>query len=160
MWNWPDASLALVGIILLIGGWMLWRTVWLRQRVAQQDPLRELQQERAAREQRPESLVQEMELRLFDYGREVEGRVETTLNVLDQLILDAEQEIQRLETLLQASHQKACEAEWPAKIERLITAGLTDAEIVQCLGCPLDLVRNQRQLSAANGQANPNSRAA
>ncbi len=160
MWTMPDASLALVGIILLTGGWMLWRSAWLRQRVARQDPLRELRQERAAREQRPESLIQDMEIRLFDYGREVEGRVETTLGVLDQLILDAEQEIQRLETLLQASQQQVAEAEWHAKIERLLTAGLTDAEIVQCLGCPLELVRNQRQLSTATRQTNPNSRAA
>ncbi len=44
--------------------------------------------------------VRDLEIRLHDYGREIEGRVQTTLAVLDQLLASAEIESQRLEKLV------------------------------------------------------------
>lgn len=45
--------------------------------------------------------LDELEVRLHDFDREVTGRVETTLALLDRLIDEADQEIVRLETLLE-----------------------------------------------------------
>ncbi len=156
----PEYTLAFLGLILLATGFMLWRSSSTRQRIARQDPLRELQQERREREQSPESLIHEMEVRLLDFGREVEGRVETTLTVLDRLIIDAEQEIHRLEDLLKTSQatrqqpqslpqvlsaEQRPSTETLDRIPALLSAGLTDTEIARCLGCDLELVRQCRE---------------
>ncbi len=45
--------------------------------------------------------LDELEVRLHDFDRQVTGRVETTLALLDRLIEEADQEIVRLETLLE-----------------------------------------------------------
>ena len=45
--------------------------------------------------------LNELEVRLHDYDREITGRVETTLALLDRLIEEADHEIVRLETLLE-----------------------------------------------------------
>jgi len=44
--------------------------------------------------------VEKLEVRLFDFAREVEGRIQTRITVLDRLIVDADREILRLQDLL------------------------------------------------------------
>jgi len=41
-----------------------------------------------------------LEVRLHDFSREVDGRIQTRMAILDRLIIDAEREIQRLQNLL------------------------------------------------------------
>jgi len=155
--GFSEGSLISLGLLFLTAGVLLWRVSRQRQRLEKQDPLRDLEREARQRQQSPDAIIHEMEVRLFDYGREVEGRVETTLTVLDRLIIDAEQEIQRLETLLQASrttgeslNPSAAEIlspEQSRRIPALLQAGLTDEEIARCLGCASEVVkqiRNQR----------------
>ena len=156
--GFSEGSLISVGLLFLAAGVMLWRVSRQRQRLQQQDPLRELEREIRLREQSPETLIHEMEVRLFDYGREVEGRVETTLHVLDRLILDAELEIQRLETLLQTSSvpsrdlagmpasaaESILTTEQQLRLPALRAAGLTDEEIARCLGCEIQLIHSWR----------------
>ena len=113
--------------------------------------LRELEREKEQRSHTPEGLIQEMELRLYDYGREVEGRVETTLHVLDRLIRDAEHEIGRLEEVLQASRGVQPEPEINQRISCLIETGLTDAEIAACLGCSQETIEQWRQHPGRSG---------
>lgn len=48
-----------------------------------------------------------LELRLFDFAREVEGRMQTRIAVLDRLIIDADREILRLQELLVATKREA-----------------------------------------------------
>lgn len=146
-----DFSLAVIGLILLTGGMLLWRSVSVRQRIARQNPLRELERDREQRSHTPEGLIQEMELRLYNYGREVEGRVETTLHVLDRLIRDAEHEIGRLEEVLQASREVQPEPDMHQRISCLIEAGFTDAEIAACLGCPQETIVQWRQHPGESG---------
>jgi len=47
-----------------------------------------------------EAVLEKLEIRLFDFAREVEGRMQTKIAVLDRLIVDADREILRLQDLL------------------------------------------------------------
>lgn len=47
------------------------------------------------------------EVKLFDYEREVEGRMQTRLAVLDQLILESERKIETLQRVLEQSRNEA-----------------------------------------------------
>jgi len=64
----------------------------------------ELQREAHADHRRAEesfsSQFSRMEVRLHDFSRDVEGRIQTRLAILDQLVLDADREIARLQDLL------------------------------------------------------------
>src|SRR5579872_5652177 len=51
----------------------------------------------------PEMIAELLEVRLFDFAREVEGRMQTRIAVLDRLIVDADREILRLQDLLAAT---------------------------------------------------------
>jgi len=154
-----EFSLAIVGLILIAGGMMLHRSAGQRRRVAKRDPLKEIAAERDAREKSPEGMILEMESRLFDYGREVEGRVETTLTVLDRLIIDAEQEITRLEELLETSRESLgpltdnSSEQIRHQTLRLIQAGWTDEEIAQCLRCDINTIRHIRDDHTDNGHS-------
>ncbi|MBI3862425.1 MAG: hypothetical protein HY290_11070 [Planctomycetia bacterium] len=46
------------------------------------------------------AVVEKLEVRLYDFAREVEGRLQTKIAVLDRLIVDADREIIRLEQVL------------------------------------------------------------
>ncbi|TWT64090.1 hypothetical protein [Rubinisphaera italica] len=145
-----ELTLALAAGILLTSGMLMWRGSASRNRIARRDPLRENEREQQKKSKSPEGLLHEMEVRLFDYGREVEGRVETTLNVLDRLIIDAESEIDRLEDLLNLSRADrvpenkagSLDENSLARITELRQAGLADEEIARCLQCDVSLVRN------------------
>jgi hypothetical protein len=50
-----------------------------------------------------ETVVEKLEVRLFDFAREVEGRMQSRIAVLDRLIVDADREILRLQDLLAAT---------------------------------------------------------
>lgn len=82
-----------VGLMLLGGSR---RAAALRRR----DPLTEVRHERVKHAESPQGLIEALEVRLHDYGRSVEARIENRLTVLDQLILEADQEIARLEAIL------------------------------------------------------------
>jgi len=50
-------------------------------------------------------VAEKLEVRLFDFAREIEGRMQTKITVLDRLILDADREIIRLEKVLAESRR-------------------------------------------------------
>jgi hypothetical protein len=50
-----------------------------------------------------EAAVEKLEVRIFDFAREVEARLQTRIAVLDRLIVDADREILRLQDLLEAT---------------------------------------------------------
>ena len=54
---------------------------------------------KAARQQ-SEARFGELESRLQDYGREIDGRVQSAMTLLDRLIDDADAEIEQLQTLV------------------------------------------------------------
>jgi hypothetical protein len=50
-------------------------------------------------------VAEKLEVRLFDFAREIEGRMQTKIAVLDRLIVDADREIIRLEQVLAESRR-------------------------------------------------------
>ncbi|MCG6157911.1 hypothetical protein [Rubinisphaera margarita] len=145
MLNGMESTFIIFGIILLSSGLLLWKTNAARNRIARQDPIRDLARERDQKAQSPEAYIHDMEVRLFDYGREVEGRVETTLTLLDRLIMDAESEVTRLEDLLSVSRvSSTSEPVNQERLRQLIAAGLTDEEISRCLRCNIETVQTAR----------------
>ena len=107
-------GMAGIGLILLNGSKRA-------HRLRNSDPLREVQQSHVARAASPQGLLQKMELRIHEYGREVEARIENRLTALDRLIVEADQEISRLEALLVETRM-----EWPPE------RPLTPAEQQRC----------------------------
>ena len=100
----PDSfsglQIVLLGLLILVVGFLLRRSFMLNKRSRKRDPASEVRKEMHAAERSATSGIRKLEIRLHDYGREVEGRVQTTLTLLDRLILEADRESHRLLTLL------------------------------------------------------------
>lgn len=99
-------QLILVGGSMLVCAFLLRRTSVLRQR----SQANETSSRASVRTEPPtgslqagEKRLRDLELRLFDYDRDVQARVENTLTVLDQLVLEAERQSSELQSLLQSS---------------------------------------------------------
>lgn len=96
-----EIQIILIGLSFMVAAFLLRRNVTLSRKSRRRDVLDEVREDFRQREQTTVAHLHQMETHLHDYGREVEGRIQTTLTVLDQLVLEADQEIARLETLLE-----------------------------------------------------------
>lgn len=139
--NWLVGGAAIVGVtLMLLGGT---RRAY---RLRRQDPLGELQREQRQTQQSLPGIARETELRLYDFGRSIEARIENQLEILDQLIVEADREIVRLEGLLAESR-----FDWPAdrvlsrteqqRCFALFEAGFTLEETARCLNTSPDAVQ-------------------
>ncbi len=95
----------LLGLSILVAAFVLRRAIVLSRRSRNRDVQAEVRHEMRAAEQTGSSIIRELELRLHDYGREIEGRMQTRITILDQLVVDADHEIGRLRQLLAHSRQ-------------------------------------------------------
>ncbi len=91
-------------------------------------------------------IAREMELRVYEYGRTVEARIESHLQVLDQLILDADREICRLEGILAESRYDLVADRPLSRSEQqrcfaLHEAGFSIEEAARCLNTSSAQVR-------------------
>lgn len=68
-------------------------------------PVSQTPAEIEAAENSAAALVEQLEVRLYDFAREVEGRMHTKIAVLDRLIINADREIIRLEQVLAESRR-------------------------------------------------------
>jgi len=66
---------------------------------------RETPGEIEAAEESATAIVEQLEVRLYEFAREVEGRMHTKIAVLDRLIINADREIIRLEQVLAESRR-------------------------------------------------------
>lgn len=122
--------------LTLLGGSARYR------RVRGRDPLAEHQRDQAEYANSAQGALSKLELRIFDYGREIEARIDNQMRILDQLIQEADREIVRLEALLAESRSN-----WVADREltrqeqqrcfALREAGFTVDEIAACLNTSL-----------------------
>lgn len=94
------SQLALLGLAVIVLGLTLRRGMLRARRIEERDPLREVKQEFQVTEQRPEAMLGRMEIRVHEYAREVEARIQARLAVLDQLIQDADRRIADLQQTL------------------------------------------------------------
>lgn len=128
-----------VGVIALIGlGLTFFGGHFRLARLRKQDALRDLHREIAAAEASPDGRLRAIEVRLYDYGREVEGRIDTRLTALDELIVEADLEIARLEALLAESRvnlpaERQLSADEQQRCFALWEAGISVSAIARCL---------------------------
>ncbi|MBW3543419.1 MAG: hypothetical protein KY476_24465 [Planctomycetes bacterium] len=108
------SSLMLLGLSALVGGLLLRRASLKRRQLEGRDVALEVRSEAERSRRSGAAHVERLESRLHDYRREVEGRVETTMAVLDRLIEEAAGEIDRLETLLTESRRDGATGGLPA----------------------------------------------
>ena len=143
------AQFVLLVLLGLTTAMLLWRGHRRRTQAAGRDMpdevRREFSQARAGSAE-----IQRLESRLYDFDREVEGRVETTLALLDRLIEEAEDEITRLEDALERGRRtppvlarapdivghRPLSAQERRMIAQLSAAGYTTTEIAQLTGRP------------------------
>lgn len=94
---------------ILLGGGMLCLAFVLRRTFQRANGRSKRDRERDITERAAQSVaaqvkvkdrLRDLELRLYDFGREVEGRMETRLAVLDELISEADREIGELRIAL------------------------------------------------------------
>lgn len=143
-------QLVLIGVAAAALGYSLLQGARRRRRLQQQDSLEEALADVQAAEASARGIVQKLEVRAYDYSREVEARINNRLAVLDQLILDADREIDRLQTLLAESRQSAPPDRdlLPNEQQRCLAlheAGFSVHEIARCLYVSTESV--QRALS-------------
>lgn len=105
----PTQVIVIGFLSLLFAGLMVWRTRLARRLRAEGSATISRRDHREASEavERVSSHVDRFELRLYEYNREVEARIETRLAQLDQLVLSADREICRLQNLLQKKDSSA-----------------------------------------------------
>ncbi|WP_299459549.1 hypothetical protein [uncultured Gimesia sp.] len=105
MFDLNDSNLILTGGLILVVAWALRRSFREQRRVRNRNPLNEAQQELNTLEQSQYNRLNQLEVKLYEYGREVDARSDDRLRVLDELLLDADREINRLRTQLALSQQ-------------------------------------------------------
>lgn len=94
-----------LGLALVMAALYLHRRSVRRRPSSKRDPLQQMQAELKRIESSPAAQITKMEVRLHDFAREVEGRINTRLALLDRLILDADREIGQLEQLIMESRE-------------------------------------------------------
>jgi len=95
------SQLVILGLLMLVTAFLLHRGTVLRKRSALDEKNGYTTGDVARLERQANSLITELEVRLHDYDREVAARTQTRIAQLDQLVIDAKQEADRLEGLLQ-----------------------------------------------------------
>ncbi len=96
-------SLIVFGLAVVIFVFLMRRTFLRARSPAPDERASYARKEVESAEMSAEAVVEKLEVRLFDFAREVEGRMQTRIVALDRLIVDADREILRLQDLLAAT---------------------------------------------------------
>ena len=150
-------QMVILGLLILVTGFVLRRSAILSKRSEARDPAAEVRSEIHNAERTAGNRIHSLEVRLHDYSREVEGRIETNLARLDQLIAAADCEVERLSQLIQESSgqkpdfSQASGNNQPELSEgqqqrfmivRLRAAGFEHHEIACIVNCSMETVRS------------------
>ena len=82
------SQMVLLGLLLLVTAFVLRRSFSGIKKSQQRDPLKEARQEIRAAETGHAAKINRMELKLHDYDREIDGRTQTQIALLDQLVIE------------------------------------------------------------------------
>ncbi|MFK7779298.1 MAG: hypothetical protein QM501_14425 [Gimesia sp.] len=107
MFDLSDSNLIFTGGLILVVAWALRKTFRNQRRIRNRNPLREAQQEISKLEQSQFNRLNQLEIKLYEYGREIEARSDDRLRILDELLLEADQEINRLRQQLALAQQNS-----------------------------------------------------
>lgn len=100
-----NQTIIALGLSVVALVFILRRTVMRPGRAIRRYPVSQTSAEIEAAENSATALVEQLEVRLYDFAREVEGRMHTKIAVLDRLIINADREIIRLEQVLAESRR-------------------------------------------------------
>ncbi|MFO1020640.1 MAG: hypothetical protein U0903_08085 [Planctomycetales bacterium] len=104
VWGWTEAlspmDWLLISVFLGTIAWALYRPQRLNRAATKQEGEELLQQGLSSREIATRTREAHAELKLHEWERQVDGRMQTRLAVLDQLILDADRKIELLQKTL------------------------------------------------------------
>jgi len=110
MFHLSDTNTILTGVLLITVAWMLRKNFRYQHQVRNRNPLAEAQHELSSLEQSQFNRLNQLEIKLYEYGREVESRSDDRLRVLDELLREADREINRLRQQLALTQQKQSKA--------------------------------------------------
>lgn len=133
---WQFILFGVAGVSL---GYSIYQGTLYRQKLQRQDACQDTLDDVRVAESSARGIVQKLEVRAYDYSREVEARIDNRLSTLDQLIVDADREIERLQAMLAESRQSYAEPDrelTPSEQQRcfaLKEAGFAVDEIARCL---------------------------
>eukprot|EP00913_Durusdinium_trenchii_P035300 g33030.t1 len=99
-----------LGMAILFVAFLLRRNAVRGRKSQNRDIVGEVREEFLQQEKQGASKLEKLELRLYDYSREVEARIETRIALLDQLVVAADAETTRLESQLKLHLENADEA--------------------------------------------------
>jgi len=99
--------LVLIGLTMLVIAFLVRRSVTLHKRTSGRDVAGEVRRDMLAAEKTVASRIAKLEVRLHDYDRDVNGRIQTKLAMLDRLIEEADQEIDKLSGLLNSDQLRS-----------------------------------------------------
>jgi len=174
MFDLSDSNLIVTGGLILAVAWALRKSFRNQRRIRDRNPLNEAQQEMTRLEQNQFNRLNQLEIKLYEYGREVEARSDDRLHLLDELLQEADREINRLRQQLaltqqnpddvplksgpdilvyEGSRDTSVTAEQRSMIVYLSQAGFSAQEISNCFTC--DLPEVEAILAAENSPPNP-----
>lgn len=96
-------QMILGGLLMLVVAFMLRRSFTQSKASSRRDPLREAREEIRAAETSYASAINKQEIKLHDYSREVEGRIESRITLLNRLLIEADHKIAQLEAFAEKS---------------------------------------------------------
>lgn len=162
MFDLSNTNLILTGVLILAVAWALRKNFRAQHNLRNRDPLKEARTAISDREQDQLNRLNQQEIKLYDYGREVEARSDDRLRVLDELLQDADREINRLRNQLALAQQNtkldpnatgpdivmyeqerkrlSADAEKRKMMVYLSQAGFSAQEISNCFECSLQEV--------------------
>lgn len=114
MFDFSDFNLILTGGLILVVAWALRKSFRNQRRIRDRNPLGEAQHEISKIEQSQFNRLNQLEIKLYEYGREVEARTDDRLRILDELLQEADREINRLRQQLALTQQKPDDGPLPA----------------------------------------------
>jgi hypothetical protein len=95
-----QTQIVALGMIILCTGFLLRRSARQSRRVRNSDALGDARRNVHRAEQNVVSIIRRMEVDLHESSRDIEGRVQTRIAVLEELISDADRETDRLQDSL------------------------------------------------------------
>lgn len=108
-----NKHLIFLGLAIIVFAFVLRRSYKKVQKSALNDPQQNAKNKLVAAEQSAAGRVNKLETRLHNYGREIEGRMETRIAMLDQMLQEADQKVSELTTLLEQASQQISNAPTP-----------------------------------------------
>lgn len=92
-------QLVVLGLLVLVVAFLLRRSIVLAKRQRSGLDTAEISRPALSADARAAAEIQRLEVRLHDFDREIESRMQTRIATLDQLIVEADREISRLNEL-------------------------------------------------------------